>query len=193
MAADTSKYEKTISTANYHYGLKLFQAKMHQKARQILEKGLENALAIQNDELVQKITAVLSDLIRARGSEADAILETAEVILKKAVDKVESQGGQCSVDALSQMSLLYNAYKKHHQATELIQKAYHNCQEAKNRERSTRVAVGTVVGNEHLLEYRRQMALATKNKKNLRVLVNWKNLANLQTLQTSDKATSEKS
>jgi len=50
------------------------------------------------------------------------------------------------------------------------------------------VAVGTVVGNEHLLEYRRQMALATKNKKNLRVLVNWKNLANLQTLQTSDKA-----
>jgi len=193
MAADTSKYEKTISTANYHYGLKLFQAKMHQKARQILEKGLENALAIQNDELVQKITAVLSDLIRARGSEADAILETAEVILKKAVDKVESQGGQCSVDALSQMSLLYNAYKKHHQATELIQKAYHNCQEAKNRERSTRVAVGTVVGNEHLLEYRRQMALATKNKKNLRILVNWKNLANLQTLQTSDKATSEKS
>ena len=45
------------------------------------------------DELVQKITAVLSDLIRARGSEADAILETAEVILKKAVDKVESQVG----------------------------------------------------------------------------------------------------
>ena len=48
MAADTSKYEKTISTANYHYGLKLFQAKMYQKSRQILEKGLENALVIQN-------------------------------------------------------------------------------------------------------------------------------------------------
>ena len=56
-------------------------------------------------------------------------------------------------------------------------------QQFRNRERSTRVAVGTVVGNEHLLEYRRQLSLATKNKKNVRILVNWKNLGDLQTLQ----------
>ncbi|CAG5089601.1 Oidioi.mRNA.OKI2018_I69.PAR.g12276.t1.cds [Oikopleura dioica] len=140
LAADTSKYEKTISTANYHYGHKLFQAKMYKNHVKFLNAASKTPLLYR-------------------------------------------MGGQCSVDALSQMSLLYNAYKKHPQATELIQKAYHNCEEAKNRERSTRVAVGTVVGNEHLLEYRRQLSLATKNKKNVRILVNWKNLGDLQTLQ----------
>jgi len=62
--------------------------------------------------LVQKITAVLSDLIRARGAEADAILETAEAILKKAVDKVESQVGHLKVGSIPSVDDQFENHEK---------------------------------------------------------------------------------
>jgi len=181
LAADESHKEITIATANYHLGSIQFNLKQFQDAQKSLLKALNNAVKIKNEKLIQMLTTKLASLTRETGSEDDQ-LDKAKDYLKLAVDNIKEEV-ESSVDALSQVALLYNAYGEYENAQKSIQEAYLACGQAGGRELSTRVSSGTISGNMHFPSFRRILAASTEDKSQVRRLVDWKNQADNSLLE----------
>jgi hypothetical protein len=86
-----------------------------------------------------------------------------------------------SIDALLEVALLYNTYGDYNEATNSIDQAYTatNHDGCSSREISTRVAAGTIHGNQKLLSYRSVLANSTSDQNTVRQMMKWKNEADL--------------
>jgi len=181
-AADESQDELTIATAYYHYGCVQQTLKQYESAQTSLAKALTNAVKIKNENLIQLLTSKLASLARC-GDSDEKRLDKAKEYLLLAVEQIKNEV-ESSVDALTQVALLYNAYGEFKNAEESIQEAYLACGQAGTRELSTRVSSGTISGNIHFPEFRRILAASTHDSHQVRRLVNWKNQANTELLHT---------
>jgi len=172
VAADESKDQLTIATAYYHFGCEQFNAKKFNDAQTSLAKALTSAVDIHNEKLVQLLTAKLSSLARVSSNSAESVAKAKEYLLL-AVDQIKNEV-ESSVDALSQVALLYNAFGEFSLAEESIAEAYLASGQAGSREVSTRVTHGALSGNIHHPEFRRVLSRSTKDLGQVRRLVNWK-------------------
>jgi len=180
-AADESKIELSISQVYYNYGCHLHYLGEIQPAHEALEKGLNNAIDIENYELIQKFGKELSSVSKKmKNSKSSVAIDRAAEYLKLAVDKTKTDP-VASIDALLEVALLYNTYGDYNEATNSIDQAYTatNHDGCSSREISTRVAAGTIHGNQKLLSYRSVLANSTSDQNTVRQMMKWKNEADL--------------
>merc|ERR1711990_369772 len=107
-------------------------------------------------------------------------IDRAAEYLKLAVDKTKTDP-VASIDALLEVALLYNTYGDYNEATNSIDQAYTATSHdgCSSREISTRVAAGTIHGNQKLLSYRSVLANSTSDQNTVRQMMKWKNEADL--------------
>lgn len=178
-AADESKIELSIAQVNYNYGCHLYINGSIPEAFEALEKGLNNAIEIRNFELIQKFGKELATVSKKMKSGSSVAIDRAAEYLKLAVDKTQTDP-IASIDALLEVALLYNTYGDYHEASNSIDKAYlaTSHERCSSREISTRVAAGTIHGNQKLLSYRSVLANSTNDQNTVRQIMEWKNQAN---------------
>lgn len=180
VAADESKIELTISQVNYNYGVHLAKLGDGQQAHQVLEKALNSAISISNCSLISKTAKELALVAKVNKQIGSAVLiDKAAEYLKLAVDKT-TDDVVSSIDALTEVSLLYNAYGDYDEAKKSIDDAYLAVghQGCPNREIWTRITSGTVHGNSKFSNFRSLLSRSTQDQNSLRQLINWKNTAN---------------
>jgi hypothetical protein len=181
IAADESKIDLTISQVNYNYGCHLSKlsngsdSEFVQKAHVVLEKALNSAININNCQLISKTAKELA-VVAKINKDSSVLIDKAAEYLKLAVDKTTNDVAS-SIDALSEVALLYNAYGDYGEAKKSIDDAYLAVghQGDPKREICTRITSGTVHGNAKFSQFRSILSKSTQDQESLKQLMNWKN------------------